>query len=348
MNTGSQENTSTPVSDDDLPGFYDVFSAFWQGKWIVVAFIVVGLLGSLVFLGVAKPRYRAVVTVVPSLQTQLNDYNRTLLLLDKIVHGPNARKMPDWLGFIISAFTEGRDNGVNVMSEVLSWKELTPAAAFEIFEQQLRATKTSDLFLQGLAQSPEGKGLSESERVAITQRFDVRSYAQRGIPKVDVLLWYTDPELAARWVNTFVNLALEQSRAEMLVLLQDAVANELAVNTQYLDLLRQAASHEGAPARSAGQSAVTAATDPLLVEPSSGRLEMLQAQIDWLSKMTVQSLEGDLAFVATPATAAAAPYFPNRIVVVAVGIAIGLVLGFLVILGRLSVGYFRKMRPIAR
>ncbi|MFA5663581.1 hypothetical protein [Castellaniella sp.] len=315
-----------------LVGFEQMLGAVWRGKWFLLVCMMLGLACAGVFLGLAVARYRAQAVVVPASAVDLSAYNLALQRLDRIVHEPDTAQPPhNWLEFIVSAFAEGRGNDTNVMSEVLNWKELTPAASFEIFLRHLHSQEVRDQLFESIVRPTGGTPLSESEKARVRQglysNLSFADHVRRGVPRVDVTLSYPDPVLAASWVNQLVEIALERSHAEMLAVLQGLRHNEVELNAQQIALLRKAAEY---------RDAAGAQGDP-------SRLAVLQARADLLEAMDPQPA-GDLARVSFRASVPAAPYFPRRNVTLAVGAIAGLVLGFLCILGWVSCGSLRRMR----
>lgn len=193
---------------EDEIDLVEVFQALWQQKWLIAAFTTAATLLAAVFAIVATPTYEASAGLMPPRNSDISVFN---------------------LGLSEAGISQFDTAGVYSM------------VVRNILSDELRREAFERLYLPSL---PENE--IASARQELFSRFNkmlsVKQSPEKSRPDVYLIsVRHENPELAASWVDSYINMAAEKTKKQMQANIESEVAVRRNSADQTISVLQSAA-----------------------------------------------------------------------------------------------------------
>ena len=336
----------SPAYADDEIDLFELAGALWQAKWLIGLIAGVVLVAAIAYAFLAPPTYEAQAKTLPPTASDLAEYSVAYRLLE-----PALRAL-------------GSDQG--------AIKERDAAEVYVVFLRHLLSSSLRERFFNEVYLPAEAKEASDAERERLWRQFNDALTVKRADAKsggnqdeATVRMQGNDAQALADRVNTFVQMAADATKQQLLTDLESTVQSYQTGIQDQIDSLRTAAQEERQLQIERLEAALKLARTIGLEEPpSSGNLitsysgttlymrgaRALQAELELLKARTSDdpyidqlpnlqyarkllkkvSLEPQELAVVTldrPALRPWQPIKPKKRLVVAVGLVLGLMLG---------------------
>lgn len=203
------ESAQAQFYDDDQIDLFELIMLLWDKKWLIISTTALFVCVAAIYLRIVQPVYESSAALLPPATSS------------------------------IAAFNLGR---VGRLSDIGAsrLKEVSSVDVYSIFIRHLNSGVTKRAFFEGVYADREAIELAEldqkqyeSEYSRFLQRLSVQAPNRREEPDFyRVTFSYTDPVLAANWVNSYLALAAQKAIHEISV----NISAELSARKETLTL----------------------------------------------------------------------------------------------------------------